>query len=97
VNYNNLNDLKIGGFYIFNSNANRCIYKFDEEETAQIIDILSNSVKMIDILNPLDKIVLLQIGIGARGGYFFKVLTSNGIVGWINTHPKVFINAITSR
>ena len=97
MNCNNLNDLKIGGFYIFNSNANRCIYKFDEEETAQTIDILSDSVKMIDILNPLDKIVLLQIGIKARGGYFFKVLTTNGIVGWINTHPEVFINAIKSR
>ncbi len=81
----NNTDLKIGGFYTFNSNVKRCIYKFDENQTMDVLGVLC----------PYDHIVLLAVRPNPH--YSFKVLTTNGIVGWINISPEVFVNAIISK
>jgi len=78
-------DLKVGGFYTFNSSVKRCIYKFHEDETMDVLGVLY----------PYDHIVLLAVRPNPH--YSFKVLTTKGVVGWINTQPEVFINAVTSR
>lgn len=78
-------DLKVGGFYTFNSSVKRCIYKFHEDETMDVLGVLY----------PYDHIVLLAVR--PNPYYSFKVLTTNGIVGWVNSSPEVFVNAIISK